>query len=221
MVNNFPPDSEIFDIGGGNGFVAAELNRNGYETVLVEPAMSGVLNASNRNISNIICSTLEDACFKEKSISAIGLFDVLEHIRDDMNFLKNIHRVLIDNGRIYLTVPAHRLLWSNVDILSGHFRRYSKSNISNLLKLQGFRIEYCSYFFFFLPVPIFLFRVLPFKLRFHKNLFSADQISYGHSQTKKFVNYIAENIFNFELRKIKVKKKIAFGGSILVAAIKK
>ena len=37
VVKQFPPKGIFFDIGGGNGFVAKELEKNGIETVLVEP----------------------------------------------------------------------------------------------------------------------------------------------------------------------------------------
>ncbi len=45
-------------------------------------------------------------------IGAIGLFDVLEHIENEAGFLKQLREVLKTGGRLYLTVPAFRWLWS-------------------------------------------------------------------------------------------------------------
>lgn len=220
VLKNFPPEGEIFDIGGGNGFVAAELERNGFKTVLVEPGSSGIKNAGNRNLPNIICSTLEDAGFKQESISAIGLFDMLEHIREDKDFLKNIRSVLINKGKLYLSVPAYSFLWSREDKVSGHFRRYSKNAISDLLKSIGFKIEYYSYFFSPLPVPIYFLRVLPYKLGLLKNEKLSENIIKVHQPENKYINKMVESILNLELDWIHNKKVIPFGGSILIAAIK-
>ncbi|MCX6253718.1 MAG: class I SAM-dependent methyltransferase [Bacteroidia bacterium] len=220
VLKNYPPESEIFDIGGGNGFVAAELERNGFKTVLVDPGLNGVRNAGKRELPNIICSTLEDAGFKKECISAIGLFDVLEHIREDLDFLKNIRDVLKDKGMLYLSVPAYNFLWSEEDKISGHFRRYSKRTISNLLKSTGFKIEYCSHFFFFLPVPIFILKVLPYKLGLLKEENLIKNFTKDHKSKSKFINNFIEKLLNLELGFINSKKSILFGGSIIVAATK-
>src|SRR5882762_915370 len=60
-VLRYSPNSIFFDIGGGNGFVARELENKGISTVLVEPGIQGCLNAKKRNLKNLICSTLENA----------------------------------------------------------------------------------------------------------------------------------------------------------------
>jgi SAM-dependent methyltransferase len=220
VIRNFPPTNEIFDIGGGNGFVAAGLEKNGFSTVLVEPGHSGVRNALKRNLSNIICSTLEDAEFKTGSISSVGLFDVLEHIKDDLDFLNKIRSILVKGGRLYISVPAYNFLWSKEDKVSGHFRRYLKRSILNLLKSNGFKIEFCSYFFFFLPVPFFFLKTLPYKLGLLKKRYIVENIIKVHQSGNKFIANIIEKLLGLELGCIKSKRKIPFGGSIIIAAFK-
>ncbi len=221
ILRNFPPGNEIFDIGGGNGFVATYLEKNGFKTVLVDPGSGGVKNAIKRKLANIICSTLEDAGFKQESISAVGLFDVLEHIREDVNFLGEIQKILMNNGMLYLTVPAYSFLWSEEDNLSGHFRRYSKKTISGLLQSAGFKIEYYSFFFFPLPIPILFFRVIPYKLGLIKKESLIENMKKAHQPENKYIKNFVEKYLKLELGWIKAKKKISFGGSILIAATKK
>lgn len=91
VVKTYFPKGLFFDIGGGNGFVAKELQDNGIQTCLVEPGIAGCLNAKARGLTNVICSTLENAQFKTDSIAAVGLFDVLEHIEKDVKFLCKIN----------------------------------------------------------------------------------------------------------------------------------
>ncbi|MCP5477943.1 MAG: methyltransferase domain-containing protein [Rhodanobacteraceae bacterium] len=67
-------------------------------------------------------------------------FDVLEHVDDDTG-LREMHRILRPGGRLLLTVPAHRWLWSRRDELAGHQRRYSRSLLSKRVRDAGFHIE--------------------------------------------------------------------------------
>ena len=67
----FRPKGAIFDVGGGNGYVAMALQRSGIDAVVVEPG-PGALNAKQRGLRLVIQSTLEDAGFKNESITAFG-----------------------------------------------------------------------------------------------------------------------------------------------------
>ena len=82
----FPPGGPVLDIGGGNGFVSLALQESGLEPILLEPGYTGVINAHTRGLPVILCSTLADAGFRESSVPAAGMFDVVEHIKDDAEF---------------------------------------------------------------------------------------------------------------------------------------
>ena len=157
----YATQNTFFDIGGGNGFVSKYLENEGVDCVLVEPGVQGCLNAKERQLKNIVCSTLEEAKIKTNAIPNIGVFDVVEHIKNDNQFLKMIHNYLIPNGLVFITVPAYNTLWSNEDIEAGHFRRYTTKTINDKLINNGFEIIYSSYIFSILTLPILLFRSIP------------------------------------------------------------
>jgi SAM-dependent methyltransferase len=163
LLAQFPPDGQVYDIGGGNGYVSGALNKAGIETVLVEPG-SGARRAADRGMRRVIQGTLEDAGFEEDSLPAAGVFDVVEHIDDDISFLSLIHRTLRPGGALYGTVPASQALWSGEDVQAGHFRRYDLKGIASRLHSAGFKVEFVAYFFSWLVLPVFLFRALPFRL---------------------------------------------------------
>ncbi len=98
----------------------------------------------------------------------IGLFDVVEHIEDDEAFLIENHSYLKKGGKIYITVPAYQWLFSEEDVYAGHYRRYSVKQISSLLENIGFEVKYKTYFFTFIPIPLFLLNALPYKLGIKK-----------------------------------------------------
>jgi len=216
IVRAFPPSGALFDLGGGNGFVSLGLQQAGWQSIVVEPGNAGAINARKRGLANVICATLEDADFRSHSLPAAGLFDVLEHISNDAKFLRYLHGRLIIGGRIYLTVPAHQWLWSVEDVSAGHFRRYTLSSLISLLDRSGFEIEFASYIFLLLPLPILLNRTIPSLLGLRKAETAEEAIRElrGHSKTLK----LAAGVFDWELRRLERKKTIPAGGSCLVVA---
>lgn len=73
--------------------------------------------------------------------SAICL-NVLEHVSDDVKGMKNMHTLLKKGkGRLVLLVPAHQVLYSDLDRNLGHHRRYEKDSLEQLFKDTGFEIE--------------------------------------------------------------------------------
>jgi SAM-dependent methyltransferase len=67
-----------------------------------------------------------------------GMFDVLEHFPDDVAILKSVKSLLKPGGTVVLTVPAHSVLWSAYDDFFGHYRRYDKHQLLNVLQRAGF-----------------------------------------------------------------------------------
>jgi 2-polyprenyl-3-methyl-5-hydroxy-6-metoxy-1,4-benzoquinol methylase len=219
-VLRYCSNSIFFDIGGGNGFVARGLEKNGITTVLVEPGIQGCLNAKKRNLKNIVCSTLENASFNNNTIPAIGLFDVVEHIDNDVEFLTNVHKLLIENGLVFITVPAFKTLWSNEDVEAGHFRRYTKKELEEKLETIGFKVEYSTYIFSVLIVAVFLFRALPSKLGLNKKSNNLDKHKKEHESKKRIIDKVLNLIWKFELNKIRSRKIVPFGGSCFLIARK-
>jgi hypothetical protein len=82
----------------------------------------------------------------------IGAFDVLEHIQEDELVLRNIHGALAAGGGLMITVPQHRRLWSHVDEISHHVRRYTADELRSKVESAGFRVVFSgSYTFSLLP----------------------------------------------------------------------
>jgi 2-polyprenyl-3-methyl-5-hydroxy-6-metoxy-1,4-benzoquinol methylase len=220
VVTSFPPKDggTIFDIGGGNGFVALGLARAGFDVALLEPGREGASNAKNRGLKNVICATTETAGLKQQSLSAIGLFDVIEHIENDQTFLQSMCHFMKNGGRLYATVPSYPLLWSEEDVDAGHFRRYTLKTICRVLESAGFQIEFSTYIFRFLPVPIFLLRSLPYRLGLSRKQKDAKSASRDHASGGGTTSRLLESMLQKEIRKLDKGKSMRFGGSCLLVA---
>lgn len=71
----------------------------------------------------------------------VALSEVLEHVTDDVTALDRCFSLLRPGGRLLVTVPAHPELWTAMDELIGHKRRYTRELLELHLQDAGFEIE--------------------------------------------------------------------------------
>lgn len=85
----------------------------------------------------------------------VGLFDVLEHLDDDLGTLSWLASVLEPGGFLVLTVPAHPALFDETDVLARHRRRYRRSELASKLRAAGFEIRTLTHFMALLAPAIY------------------------------------------------------------------
>ncbi len=72
-------------------------------------------------------------------------YNVLEHIEDHVSALRSMSTLVRPGGRIILIVPAFMFAMSQVDIATGHVRRYTKKTMRAALTEAGLEIEKLHY----------------------------------------------------------------------------
>ena len=75
------------------------------------------------------------------SMDSVVCLNVLEHVEDDMQGLRNIHSVLKTGGRAIVLVPHGQEIYGAMDAALGHFRRYSHQELRHKMEKSGFRVE--------------------------------------------------------------------------------
>lgn len=210
----------FFDIGGGNGTVTKEFLGAGLNAFLLEPSMEGVINAKNSGVKDVIYSSFSDAKFKNNTIPSAGLFDVLEHIEDDVSFLTMLSNALMPQGKLLVTVPAYNFLWAANDKRVGHYRRYTLRALSNKLSSCGFSIDYSTYLFAPMPVPILLIRTIPYRLGLYRHV-SKERIKKELNPKKSLFLSTLNKILSLELYFLNKGKIMPFGSTCLIVATKK
>lgn len=80
------------------------------------------------------------------SFDSVLYVNVLEHIEDDASEIVTAHSKLKQNGHLLIFVPALQWLFSDLDRQVGHFRRYTKNNLTELVIKAGFSVVHAKYF---------------------------------------------------------------------------
>ncbi len=78
--------------------------------------------------------------------------NVLEHIEHEVSALRAMATALRPGGHLTLLVPAHPRLYGKLDRIYGHYRRYTREHLHNVLTGAGFEIDEL-YSFNLLGVP--------------------------------------------------------------------
>lgn len=161
--------STVLDVGCGTGFflehLASELNLSCYG---LEPERGFFRLASSRlpgRISNLQLDKFVQLSKSKQSLfprryDLITCLDTLEHIRDDQKAILQMARLVKPSGYLILYCPAYQFLWSSLDDISHHFRRYTKKELLALTAGSGLTPVFSSYSNFFLFPPILLIRFL-------------------------------------------------------------
>ncbi len=87
------------------------------------------------------------------------LLDVLEHIPQDVECLKQVRRALRPGGLLFVTTPALQCFWTYNDDAAHHVRRYSRRDFRELAIKSGFELIAARYFMFFLSPALVLSRL--------------------------------------------------------------
>ncbi|MBI5255465.1 MAG: methyltransferase domain-containing protein [Burkholderiales bacterium] len=84
--------------------------------------------------------------FDDGRFALVCLLDVLEHIADDRAALARAARLLAPGGRLLVTVPAYRWLWSAHDTAHQHHRRYTAASLRGVAEAAGLRVQRIGHF---------------------------------------------------------------------------
>lgn len=204
IVNSLPLQenrdrrSRVMDFGAGIGTIA-DILRDKYQLIVDCVELDLELIDLLRRKKYKSFSGIEKINSKYRYIYTSN---VLEHIEDDLEMLKKLFRAIETNGKLVVYVPAHPILFSNFDYSVGHFRRYKKNDLVEIVKNAGFSIEKCNYVdsFGFLLALIFKYKNKLFKNSeiSQRYLYIYDNLIYPISRTLdslglKFI--MGKNIF--------------------------
>jgi len=154
LVNKWIPDlknKKVLDVGCGVGTMALYMATKGAKQVLgidISERAICLANYTKRELvlnkkASFECVELEKG---KGDCDVVTCCEVIEHIEDDLKFLKKIRTHLKQDGIFILSTPSKENFLNRIDYFEdfdkkvGHLRRYSKEELEELLKKADFKI---------------------------------------------------------------------------------
>lgn len=193
-------NKNTLDFGCGYGTLIDYLRRNfnleiiGFE---INPDAIEKLNTKKINLINSLDENNE-------RFNQVVSLNVLEHIENDQKTIEDINHLLKDNGMLVLYLPHSMKIWTELDELVGHYRRYTKKDLFTKLENANFEIQSWEYVDFIGWMALFVSKLLGVKLDYKEN---------------RLIRY-DKYIFRF-LKNLDYIFKYFLGKNILVTCIKK
>lgn len=136
-----PTSGRWLDFGAGEGQFSRLFHQRGHDLLAVEAddALARI-NESAGVPTQRILEAVVDA-----SVDYVYSINVLEHVKHDEAILRTLRCKLKPGGRLFVYVPAFQLLYSSMDRLVGHQRRYSRRGLRDVLTAAGFVVRSLRY----------------------------------------------------------------------------
>lgn len=137
----------LIDVGSGSGFFMYELMKALPECIqkiwLVDIGYTDEeLSATKAQMIEKTRALPQDICN-----GVYVMMDVLEHLPDDLDMLKNIKKSCTGTNYYFITVPAFMSLWSGHDVYLEYYRRYTRRTLNQLLDKANFQTQSSYYLY--------------------------------------------------------------------------
>lgn len=208
----FPTAANMLEIGCGTGYVLKGVGEHKPELTLFgsELSVHAIGFAADRlcDRAGLFQMNAEQIPFV-KEFDVIGAFDVLEHIACDDRVLQEMYKAVSPGGGVLIIVPQHAWLWSGMDTLSGHLRRYTAGELKRKMEQAGFRCVYSTSF-----VSLLLPAMICSRMRRYRTHDQEQAIS--ELTLPGVLNAMLESVLLFELCLIRAGLRFPAGGSLLM-----
>jgi 2-polyprenyl-3-methyl-5-hydroxy-6-metoxy-1,4-benzoquinol methylase len=141
----------VLDIGCGTGYVLGVLEKAGMQPTGCDMHQTALDYARNRTSGPLMCIDANE--LKGSEFDCALLCDVIEHADDDLGLLRVAAGTVRKGGAVLVTVPAHQWLWTPVDDISGHKRRYTYSTLKDVMQRSGL-VDVKTFYFNRLLLPL-------------------------------------------------------------------
>lgn len=134
---------DTLEIGPGAGMLLHELDARGFRCQALEMSQAAreVADTLAREAGRDIRFAEHPATAWDGHFGMVMAFEVLEHIERDLDALRTWRSWLRPGGTLLLSVPCHMSKWNPSDVWAGHFRRYERAQLTELVRSAGFAPE--------------------------------------------------------------------------------
>ena len=135
------PPASVLEVGCGWGTNLEALEAEGYQITGLDISRRA-LDRLDRPHRQLIEADLSLGLPESlPAYDCVLALDVIEHIDDDHQAVRELVRLLNPSGRVIISVPALPDLYSEFDEVQGHRRRYTAQSLRTCLEAAGLIVE--------------------------------------------------------------------------------
>lgn len=208
---------KFLEIGCGTAYVLKAIVEQGHDASGAEIHVEGLRFARIRLPEAELIQLDATRMPFENMWDAIGAFDVLEHIEADAQVMQEVLKALKPGGHFYITVPQYPWMWSYLDDVAFHKRRYTRQELKRKLKAAGYDVKFISSFVFTLFPAMALSRLL--KKEEAPDQANREKID-SEFNIPGWLNALFRNLLRVDEFFIRLGISLPFGGSLVAVAQK-
>lgn len=140
IISQYHLQPPFLDIACGSGYLSRHLGINGWKGKAIDYSENAVAITKN-NLKEFKYITVEKkpAYSENGKYKTVLMFDLLEHIKEDLKLLKKVYSLLKRDGFVVICVPSNPKEWRWDDDFYGHYRRYTENELKDKLIKEGFK----------------------------------------------------------------------------------
>jgi len=215
------PGYRVLEVGCGTGNVLRELQASavGGTVIGMDLHLEGLHHAKRRvNPALLVQADAAKPPFSVR-FDVVGLFDVIEHLDDDVAVLRQLRQLLTANGALLLTVPAHMRLWSYFDVGAHHRRRYEIGELHDKLVAAGYSVEYLTPYMSVLQPVLWAGRRLAAKGRTPPtDAASAWSLAETDLKVRPVSGAVLSFLLGMEIPWLRARRELPIGASLVAVA---
>jgi SAM-dependent methyltransferase len=147
----------VLEVGSGIGNMSSFFLEDGFEISLSDLSNDYFRILESKfgkypNLKGLFCLDFAEKELLEKYPHLVGQFDtifalnVLEHVPDHEQAIRNCRLLLKPGGNLVILVPAFQALFNQFDVALEHQRRYTPKSLKKVMSIPGFKLIHTQYF---------------------------------------------------------------------------
>ncbi len=138
VAQDVKPGMDILDFGAGNGEYANRFPLGTVDAAEIDPEL----------IPQINQPVVTDIDTLAKQYDLVYTINVLEHVEHHAEMTRKLAQKLRPGGKLKVFVPARQEIYSKMDDHVGHYRRYDKAMVRQIMEGAGLHVTDVRYYDF-------------------------------------------------------------------------